>query len=56
MPAASHEEMMMKTVAEVIKQLIKAEETGQEININKLVIVVHCSIFKLFIHFSAEFL
>ena len=32
---ASHEELMMKTVAEVIKQLIKAEETGKEININK---------------------
>ena len=34
---ALHDELMLKTIAEVIKQLINAEEMKQEININKLV-------------------
>lgn len=33
---SSREELMMKTVAEVISLLIKAHETGQDVNLNKL--------------------
>lgn len=35
---ALHEELMLKTIAEVIKQLINAEEMKQEISINKSVL------------------
>ena len=34
-PAQTKEELMMMTVAEIISQLIKAHEQGEDINLNK---------------------
>ncbi|XP_077991162.1 elongator complex protein 3 [Glandiceps talaboti] len=35
-PQASHAELMVMTVAEVVKQLIEAHETGKDINLNRV--------------------
>ena len=39
-PSASREELMAMTVAEIVKELIEAHETGKDVNLNKLVSLI----------------